>query len=295
MSAVETSLDRQTALVTGAATGVGKAIATELARRGAFVVVSDIDDDGGRKAAADINGSGGRATYVHADVTSTTDLAGVLKAAGIAQDGLNIVVANVMGGGASGSIWETDPETARRTFDIMVFGVYNVIRAFAPALTATSNSGSPARLLVVGSEHSLGVPPHVFPASVYTTAKYASLGLVDTARRDFAATGVSVTLLAPSWVRTEKLVELIRSSRELAEAIEPNAQDADEVGRRAVDGLMRGDYITATNPVTRGFALEHARQVMASVQTLPVVGPSDDASVHDGTGDIAKCPVDGHM
>ncbi|MBE1594123.1 MULTISPECIES: SDR family NAD(P)-dependent oxidoreductase [Streptomyces] len=295
MSAVETSLDGQTALVTGAATGVGKAIATELARRGAFVVVSDIDDEGGRRAAADINGSGGRATYVHADVTSTTDLAGVLKAAGVAQDGLNIVVANVMGGGASGSIWETDPETARRTFDIMVFGVYNVIRAFAPALIGTSRSGSPARLLVVGSEHSLGVPPHVFPASVYTVAKYASLGLVDTARRDFADSGVSVTLLAPSWVRTEKLVELIHSSRELAEAIEPNAQNADEVARQAVDGLMKGDYITATNPVTREFALERARQVMASVQTLPVVGPSDDASVHDGTGDTAKCPVAGHM
>ncbi|MBF6472466.1 SDR family oxidoreductase [Nocardia abscessus] len=283
MSAVETSLDGQTALVTGAATGVGKAIATELARRGAFVVVSDIDDDGGQKAAADINGSGGRATYVHADVTSSTDLAGLMKAAGIAQDGLNIVVANVMGGGAYGAIWDTDPETARRTFDIMVFGVYNVIREFAPALTATSRSGSPARLLVVGSEHSLGVPPHVFPASVYTTSKYASLGLVDTARRDFAATGVSVTLLAPSWVRTEKLLELIRSSRELAEAIEPNAQDADEVGRRAVDGLLRGDYITATNPVTQEFALEHARQVTASIQ------------VHDGTGDIAKCPVVGDM
>jgi NAD(P)-dependent dehydrogenase (short-subunit alcohol dehydrogenase family) len=287
-------LSQDVAVVTGAAAGVGKAIAVELANRGAAVVVSDIDDPSGRATVKEIVDSGGRATYLHADVRSAQDLKSLLDQ-GAAQFGaVTIAVANVMSGeGGMGKIWESELDKTRRVFDTLVFGLFSAVHAFAPALVASAAAGMPSRLLVVGSEHSLGVPPHVPAVSDYTVAKYASLGIVDTARRDLEGTGVSVTLLAPSWVRTEKVNALIEGSEDAARMIEPHVQNADVVAAVAVDGLIRGDYITATNPVIREFALAHSREVMAAVQMLPA--PAEDEHTHNGSGDPSKCPVIGHL
>ncbi|KUN54917.1 hypothetical protein AQJ46_49675 [Streptomyces canus] len=285
----KTGLDGEVAVVTGGASGLGRGIALELGARGARVVVSDIDDEGGEQTVAAITEAGGAAAYAHADVRSGEELRQVVRAAQSQFGPVTTAVVSIMAGNGGGRIWEHDLDDVRAMFDVFVFGTFSAVHTFGPALIDTARSGRAARLLLVGSEHSLGVPPHVFAASAYTTAKYATLGITDTARRDFEGTGVSVTLLAPSWVRTEKVVELVRSSPELARAIEPHAQNTRDVARAAVDGLLRGDYITATNPVMRSFVIEHARDVMTAVQMLPVAAEAGHA--HDGTGDASRCPV----
>ncbi|SHN47931.1 SDR family NAD(P)-dependent oxidoreductase [Cryptosporangium aurantiacum] len=288
-----TRLDGEVAVVTGGASGVGRGIALELGARGASVVVSDIDDEGGAQTVAAITDAGGTAAYVHADVRNADELRLVVETAQSQFGPVTTAVVSVMAGNGGGRIWEHDLADVRAMFDVFVFGTFSTVHTFGPALIDTARSGRAARLLLVGSEHSLGVPPHVFAASAYTTAKYATLGIADTARRDFEGTGVSVTLLTPSWVRTEKVLDLVRSSPELAQAIEPHAQNTRDVARAAVDGLLRGDYITATNPVMRAFVIEHARDVMTAVQMLPEIAEADYA--HDGTGDASRCPVIGHF
>ena len=283
----------EVAIVTGAATGVGRALALDLAARGVSVVVTDIDDEGGAKLVAEIEAQEGRASFVHVDVRRPRELDAAVDKAKSAFGPVTIAVANAMAGGAQGTIWQQDPEGASATFDVLVFGVFTAVRQLGLALLDTAKEGKPARLLVVGSEHSLGVPPHVFPLSAYTVAKYATLGIVDTARRDFEGTGVTATLLAPSWVRTEKVRELIATAPDVARVIEPYAQDASEVACLGVDGLLRADYITATNPVIRQFAIDHARGVIAAVQMLPA--PVEEEHAHDGTGDASKCPIVGHF
>ncbi|MEV6657241.1 SDR family NAD(P)-dependent oxidoreductase [Nocardia fluminea] len=284
-------LNNEVAIITGAGSGVGKGIALELGSRGISVVVTDIDDDAGQTTAAAITAAGGNAAFVHADVRDATELQEVLRVATSTFGPVTITVANVMGAGAGGKVWEHDLSVTRGLFDVLVYGSFVTVHTFGPALIETSAQGKPARLLIVGSEHSLGVPPHVVPVSAYTISKYATLGLVDTARRDFEGTGVTVTLVTPSWVRTEKVQELLSGNSEIAQAIEPYVQDTDEVARLAVEGLLRGDYIVATNPVIRQFAIDHAREVMAAVQMLPAVEVPDH--IHDGGGDSSKCPVVG--
>jgi NAD(P)-dependent dehydrogenase (short-subunit alcohol dehydrogenase family) len=286
-----TSSTQEVAVVTGAGAGLGRGIALELAARGACVVVTDVDDTAGSSTVASIEAIGGEAVFVHVDAREPADLQAALETAASRFGPVTVVVANVNADGGGGRIWEHDLAKVRQLFDVLVYGTFVTVHASAPTLVESAAAGLPARLLIVGSEHSLGVPPHVFAASAYTTAKYATLGVLDTARRDFEGTGVSTTLLAPSWVRTEKVRELVRSSDDLARAIEPHAQDTDVVAKQAIDGLFAGDYIVATNPVIRQFALDHARGVMAAVQMLPV--PTVEDHEHDGTGDAAKCPVIG--
>jgi NAD(P)-dependent dehydrogenase (short-subunit alcohol dehydrogenase family) len=286
-----TSSTQEVAVVTGAGAGLGRGIALELAARGTRVVVTDMDDSAGSSTVASIEAIGGEAVFVHVDAREPADLQAALETAASRFGPVTVVVANVNADGGGGRIWEHDLPKVRQLFDVLVYGTFVTVHASAPTLIESAAAGLPARLLIVGSEHSLGVPPHVFAASAYTTAKYATLGLLDTARRDFEGTGVSTTLLAPSWVRTEKVRELVRSSHDLARAIEPHAQNTDVVAKQAIDGLLAGDYIVATNPVIRQFALDHARGVMAAVQMLPV--PTVEEHAHDGTGDAAKCPVIG--
>lgn len=275
-------------VITGAATGIGKALALAAAQRGARVVVSDVTD--GQGVVDDILTAGGEATFIRADVTDYASLEKLVAGTVEVFGGVNVLVNNALRGDAAAPLDVADPEGTKDLINTGVLGVIFGIRAAAEQLKAAAARGERASIMNVGSEHSLGVPPHVQPISTYTVAKYAVLGITDTARRDFAESGVHVMLLAPGWVRTERILSIVSSSHEAAMAIEPYAQSTGPVAAAAWDGVVERRYIVATNPASRGFALEQARRVMAEIQRLPA--PAEpDFHTHDGTGDVAKCPV----
>jgi len=118
----------------------------------------------------------------------------------------------------------------------------------------------------VGSEHSLGVPPHVAPASPYTVSKYTMLAFTDVARRDLAGTGVGVSLFAPGWVFTPRVRQIAEQSEAFAATVLPYAQLPAYVARRAFDGLLRNEYIIFPNPKSAPFAIEHAEAVLAELR-----------------------------
>ncbi|MDX2604424.1 SDR family NAD(P)-dependent oxidoreductase [Streptomyces caniscabiei] len=273
-------------VVTGGATGVGLALAREAAARGARLMIADVED--ASAAVESLRADGATAEWLRTD---TTDYAQVKKLteATVERFGTVNVVCNNAGIGVAGALQDVDPAEAKRTFDVNVLGMFHVVHAFAPLLKDAAARGGPAYILNTGSEHSLGVPPHVLPMSTYTTSKYAALGLTDTTRRDLKDFGVGVCLLTPGWVRTERIAALVAADPLAAAAIEPFAQEPAEVAAAAFDGLLKGTAVIATNPHTRAFAMEHARDLMADIQALPLLdGPHDHA--HDGTGDPAKCP-----
>lgn len=274
-------------LVTGGAAGVGRGLALEAARRGARVFIGDIND--ATETVSLIKSEGGSADSAIADVLDISSLKELVRRAQDRFGAVNVVVNNVGGGGASGRLWEANPEDVQRTFNVMILGTFNTIHVTGPVLIETAAAGGPAYLMNVGSEHSLGVPPHLPPLSSYTVSKYTSLGFTDTARRDFEGTGVNVSMLAPTWVLTESISKLLESSEQMRTMVGPYGQSPAEVAAKAFDGLLAGAYIIPTHPVIRGFALDHARDVMAAVQVLPIV--DDDEHLHDGSGDASKCPV----
>ena len=276
-------------VVTGGGAGVGRALALEATRRGARILIASISNPS--ESIELIRAAGGQASWFKTDVADYNAMVALAKYAREEHGGANILINNAAGSIETGSLQESAPDKVKRMFEINVLGVFNGIHAFAPDLIASAAAGKPAHILNVGSEHSLGVPPHVQAFSAYTVSKYATLGFTDVARRDFEGTGVNVALLAPGWVLTEKVSNAIDSSSHARAAIEPYAQTGEEVAYLAIKGLLDGQYIIATNPASRAFALEHAREVMAEVQRLPLTDITDTSHAHDGTGDPSKCPV----
>ncbi|MGW0177199.1 SDR family oxidoreductase [Rhodococcus sp. NPDC003322] len=276
-------------VVTGGGAGVGRALAIEAARRGARVVIASNTD--ATESVDMITAAGGLASWVDCDVSDYHAMVDLAAHVRDALGGTHILINNAGSSAEPGAGLDTaDPELVARLFQVNVLGVFNGIRAFAADLRAAAERGEPAYVLNVGSEHSLGVPPHVTPISPYTVSKYATLGFTDVARRDFAGSGVGVTMLAPGWVLTELVQSLIEADEHFRELVSPYAQTGEFVAHAAFDGMLAGHYIVATNPASREFAMQHARGVMAEVQRLPLT--DDEEWAHDGTGDSAKCPVD---
>jgi NAD(P)-dependent dehydrogenase (short-subunit alcohol dehydrogenase family) len=273
-------------VVTGGATGVGLALAREAVRRGAKVMLADIND---AKATVDeLREMGGDVAATVADVADIEDVRRLAQETLARFGGVNVICNNAAYA-VLAPLQETDPSEARRSVEVNVVGPFNMIHTFAPLLRDAVGAGQPAYLLNIGSEHSLGVPPHVPAFSVYTTTKFAMLGLTLTAHRDLQEWGIGISLLAPGWVLTENVRAFCEHDPEGAALVLPYAQESALVAEKAFDGLLRGTRVIATNPHSRAFAMEHARALMIDVQELPVVdAPGEHA--HDGTGDAAGCP-----
>ncbi|SCK42846.1 meso-butanediol dehydrogenase / (S,S)-butanediol dehydrogenase / diacetyl reductase [Variovorax sp. HW608] len=280
------TLDNAVVVVTGGAAGIGRALAIEAAARGAAVLIGDVQD--AQPTVDAITISGGRAEWRRCDMTQYSDVANLAAYVVKRFGGVNVLCNNA-GRGVPGALHATDPAMARQVLDLNVLGLFHGIHAFTSQLQAAASAGRPAFILNTGSEHSLGVPPHVGPMSVYTASKFAALGLTETAARDLAPLGIKVSLLTPGWVRTERVAALIGSSVEAAARIEPYAQDSAEVAAKAFDGLAAGHLIIATNPASREFAMAHARQLMAEVQRLPLLAGHPE---HENTATETKgrCP-----
>lgn len=244
-----------------AATGVGRALAVEAARRGAHVIVADVDD--AAETVAMIDGDGGSAEAAVCDIRD----ADAMDALGEAIGDVNVVCANA-GGGAGGGIDHLTVDAFREVFELNVFGTFNTVHAFLPALGRIAADGGRAGLLITGSEHSLGVPPYVQPITAYTSSKHALLGFAACLRRDLDGTGVRVSLLCPGWVRTERL----RAFDMLAETLANLGQDADEVAQRAFDGFEAGELVVPTSDVMAEFVTATHQEIIDAVRKVPARG-----------------------
>jgi NAD(P)-dependent dehydrogenase (short-subunit alcohol dehydrogenase family) len=260
-----TDLRGDVVVVTGAATGVGRALAREAAGRGAEVVAIDVNDPA--ETVEIISSSGGRARGAIGDVRDETAMQ-ALATEICGNDGMvNLVCANA-GGGAGGTVDAVSSDDFRSTLDLNVMGALHTVHAFLPALRRPRPSGRTSAVLLTGSEHSLGVPPHVPPMTAYTTAKHALLGLAACMRRDLAADGISVSILCPGYVRTERLRAYAESSGVMAETLATYGQDGEVVARRAFDGVASGRFAIPTNPLSRDFVVALHEEILHAMREL---------------------------
>jgi 3-oxoacyl-[acyl-carrier protein] reductase len=116
--------DGKVAIVTGAGSGFGEAIATRFAREGARVVVSDVNDDNGRRVTAAIEKEGGAARYVHADVSKSAEVKALIDSAVSGFGGLDILVNNAGFSHRMIGLWELPEEEYERVFATNVKGVF---------------------------------------------------------------------------------------------------------------------------------------------------------------------------
>jgi NAD(P)-dependent dehydrogenase (short-subunit alcohol dehydrogenase family) len=183
------------ALVTGAASGIGRATAQRLAQEGAAVLVTDIDDAGGRAVVDEISQQGGRAVFVHHDVTSQGDWQAAVDAAVDQLGGLDVLVNNA-GMGDLLTIEETTLEDWDRTVAIDQTGVFLGMKVAAAALKASGRGSVINISSIFGTSGGFGGSP------AYHAAKGAVRTLTKNTALHWAQEGVRVNSIHPGFIQT---------------------------------------------------------------------------------------------
>lgn len=188
------SLRGKRCLVTGGGTGIGAACASELAKRGASVMIADIDLDAAVAVAKSI-GDAARATGL--DVRDPEAVENAVRATCAAfGGGLDIAVNNAgVGVPVPRDTAETPLDEWRRVLSVNLDGVFHCMRAELSSMIA-NGAGSIINMGSIGSV--VGLPG----ASSYTAAKHAILGLTKTAAAEYASRGIRINLVTPGYVDT---------------------------------------------------------------------------------------------
>jgi NAD(P)-dependent dehydrogenase (short-subunit alcohol dehydrogenase family) len=228
------AFEPKVSIVTGAASGIGRAIAAELARRGSAVVVADLDGAKAETVAREL-GSGARAAQL--DVADAVAVRRLVDGV-VAEQGRLDVMVNNAGVAIGGLLEELDERHWDRAIDVNLRGVINGVTAAYPHLCA-QHSG---HILNTASLAGLIPAPAMLP---YTTTKHAVVGLSTALRAEAASLGVRVSVLCPGFVDTPMLDEVYAappslggsSVRARVRLLQPRFLTPELVARRAVDGL----------------------------------------------------------
>lgn len=190
------------AVVTGAGRGIGRAVASDLARQGMMVVASDLPDSGVDETVEEIVGSGHRAIAVHADIT-VSEQVGNLAARVVRDHGVPRVLVNNAGWTLVTPFLETDEAFRRRILEINLLGPISVTFVFAKEMV---DSGVvDGRVIFVSSDAGrVGSKGE----AVYSSAKGGLISLAKSLAREFARHGITCNAVAPGPIDTRLYQQL---------------------------------------------------------------------------------------
>lgn len=191
-------LEGRTALVTGAASGIGRATAVRLAAEGAAVVVTDVQDQPGRAVAEQLRDQGARAVYQHHDVADEASWQAAVGQASAAFGGLDVLVNNA-GIGDLATIEDTSSGDWERTIAVDQTGVFLGMKTAAAALKASGHGSVVNISSIFGASGGFGTSP------AYHAAKGAVRILTKNAALHWSMEGVRVNSVHPGFIDTPML------------------------------------------------------------------------------------------
>jgi NAD(P)-dependent dehydrogenase (short-subunit alcohol dehydrogenase family) len=223
------------AVITGGASGVGRSLAFALGRRGAKVVVGDVDKNAMAQIEADLAEEGIEALVEHCDVTSEDSLNAIADAATAKFGGIQLVFANAgIGAGETGALWDYSEKDWQWTFNVNVWGVVNSIRVFMPRLVAANE---PAHFVVTGSGN--GAYTILPDVPIYTATKAAVHAITENLHYQVQAGGLPVKVSAlfpgPHVVDTG----LFNSGRVRPEELMKEGVQGNESGINSVEDMKK--------------------------------------------------------
>jgi NAD(P)-dependent dehydrogenase (short-subunit alcohol dehydrogenase family) len=235
--------------INGAASGIGRATALAAGRKGAVLLLTDIDAGRLEEAAEAVRSAGGKvALAAPADVSdheAVTALAGRVHEAHGSVD----VVMNVAGISTWGAVEELTHEDWRAQIDVNLMGPIHVIESFIPPMIRAGRGG---RLVNVSSAAGLfGLPWH----AAYSAAKFGLRGISEVLRFDLERHGIGVTLVCPGAVDTP-LVETVKiigvdrehpAVRKMQGHFRRRAVSSERVAELIVDAVERDRYLVLTS------------------------------------------------
>jgi NAD(P)-dependent dehydrogenase (short-subunit alcohol dehydrogenase family) len=244
-----TDLRGKRTLITGAASGIGRAVARQAGAAGAELVLTDIQAEALAAVAAELTQSGARvALSVPADVSSYEEVAAFATRVH-EQGGPVDVVMNIAGISTWGAVENLEHRHWRRTIDIDLMGPIHVIECFLPPMIAAGRRG---HLVNVSSAAGLfGLPWH----APYSAAKFGLRGVSEVLRFDLRRQGIGVTLVCPGAVRTPLVgtVDIVGVDREhpglraMVAQFERHAISPERVAEQILDAVRRGRELVLTS------------------------------------------------
>jgi NAD(P)-dependent dehydrogenase (short-subunit alcohol dehydrogenase family) len=261
------------AVVTGAASGIGRGLATRFAQEGMRVVLADVERAALDATAEALAGEFG-ADNVLAVPTDVRDDAAVdaLAAATFDRFGTAHVVCNNAGVGTGGLAWEVPADRWRWIVDVNLLGVAHGVRAFVPRMIEQGEGH------VVNTASSAGILTGPIMSPYYAT-KHAVVALSESLHFDLQLAGspVGVSVLCPEWVRTniadsernrppevaESALPIDEAGREFLQSLVDGGLDPAEVAGIVLDGIRAGRFWVFTHPTTIG----HARRRWDAIES----------------------------
>jgi len=191
------NLEGKVAVVTGAASGIGRAMADRFAAEGMKVVVADIEESALQDAADHLRAVGGEVEAVTTDVSDLASVEALAQAATDRFGTFHVVCNNAGVGGHLGRLWETPLQDYRWVINVNLWGVIHGIRTFVPRLVAQEEG----HVVNTASLAAWAARPALGP---YAATKHAVLGLSEALRRELelADVNVGVSVLCPGLVNT---------------------------------------------------------------------------------------------
>jgi NAD(P)-dependent dehydrogenase (short-subunit alcohol dehydrogenase family) len=194
------SLDNKVAIVTGASSGIGEAIAITFAAAGAKVVVSDINEEGGKSVVEKIISNGGEAVFIKADTSKAEENEKLVTETVKHFGGLDIAVNNAGVGGPAALTGDYPIEDWDKVIAVNLSGVFYGLRYQIPAIIANGGGNIINMASVLGQ-----VGTKFSPA--YVAAKHGVVGLTKAAAIEYAEQNIRINSVGPGYIKTPLLVK----------------------------------------------------------------------------------------
>ena len=225
------SLTQKIALVTGAGSGIGAAIAETFAAAGAHVIVTDRDEASGAQTAKRIQAARGKAEFVALDVSREAECNSVAEQIHSRHGRLDILVNNA-GVGSVGTMLQTTSEDMDRLYAVNVKGVFNVTKAFLAQMIARKYG-------VIINMASIGGIVGVRDRLAYCATKFAVVGMTKSMALDHALDGIRINCICPGRVETPWVAQRLK------EYPDPEKAYREMASTQAIGRMGKPDEIAA--------------------------------------------------
>jgi NAD(P)-dependent dehydrogenase (short-subunit alcohol dehydrogenase family) len=216
-------LDKKVAVITGAASGIGRAAAIRFAGEGASVVIADLNREGGEAAVRDCRENGGHAAFQLTDVSKEENVKAAVDRAVKEFGRLDIIYNNAGLGGAVGQLEKTSAENWDRTFAILLRAVFLGIKYAAPEMRKVGGGSIISTASVAGIRGFQGL-------HAYCAAKAGVVNLTRSAAMEFAKDKIRVNCICPGGINTPILHRNMPGVKDMMEQFMAKAQPIPRAG-----------------------------------------------------------------